>query len=291
MRTIKTVAFLGAGAMGGPMALRAKAAGFAVRVCDRDPAVLARFTALGVPASDRVADCAQADAVVVLLANDAQILAALLGEGGLAGAIEPGHELLVCMMSTTLPQTLQGLRAPLASAGARLLDAPVSGGVVGAQEGTLTVLLGGEPADIEAATPLMRAMGRHLFPCGPLGAGEVVKIINNMLCVANMFLTAEAIELAQSHGVTLEQLAPILSVSTGLNFLTADAELARAQYRAWVPDEAGFQGIHRIVAKDLHLALALAEGRDLGLLQRISVYVDEADPLAPGRWLTAGRPA
>lgn len=77
---------------------------------------------------------------------------------------------------------------------------------------------------------LMQAMGKNIFQCGALGAGEVVKVINNIICIANIFLTAEAVQLAEAHGFSFETLTPITSVSTGLNFLTKDAETGRRQF-------------------------------------------------------------
>ncbi|MFV0474136.1 MAG: NAD(P)-dependent oxidoreductase [Pikeienuella sp.] len=288
--SIRKIAFIGAGSMGAPMARRAGAAGFELIICDRAPAVLEAFAAEGATVTQSAADCAAADAIVVLLANDAQIMAAMTGEDGVASAIPAGHSPLICMMSTTLPRTLQAIRAPLEAAGARLIDAPVSGGIVGAEQGTLSILMGGEARDVEAATPLMRAMGSNIFHCGPLGAGEVVKVVNNMICVTNMFLTAEAIQVAEAHGVTLEQLSPILSVSTGLNFLTADPAIGRAQYRAWARSDAAYKAIHDVVAKDLRLALELACDADLapGLLRAVSAYADRNDPEAMDRWVAAG---
>ncbi len=288
--TISKVAFIGAGNMGAPMARRVRAAGFELIVCDRSPVVLDAFAAEGVTVTTSAADCAVADAIIVLLANDAQITGAMTGEGGVAGAIPADRHPIVCMMSTTLPRTLNAIRAPLEAAGARLIDAPVSGGIVGAEQGTLSILMGGEPADIQAVMPLMQSMGSSLFHCGPLGAGEVVKVINNMICVTNMFLTAEAIQIAQAQGVTLEQLSPILSVSTGLNFLTADAAIGRAQYAAWARSDEAYEAIHNVVAKDLHLALELAVAAQLEpeLLQAVSAYVDRNDPEAKDRWMDAG---
>lgn len=292
MDPIKSVAFIGAGNMGAPMARCALRAGYALTICDRNPAVRDAFAAQGVRTTADVADCAAADAIIVLLANDAQITEAMLGERGLAQAIPAGHHPLVCMMSTTLPSTLRALEAPLAAAGACLLDAPISGGIVGAQDGTLTIMLGGSQKDVLRAQPLMQAMGKGIFHCGALGSAAVTKIINNMLCVTNMFLAAEAVELAAAHGVDFEHLAPVLEVSTGLNFLTADATAGRAQYRAWVPTEAAFADIHRIISKDLHLAMALGDAAslDLGMLKQVSGFVDEHGGQAGARWKRAGEP-
>lgn len=293
MKSIKTVAFIGAGNMGAPMARCVRRGGFDLIICDRSPAVRESFAREGVATTSEVKDCAEADAITVLLANDTQITDALLGDRGLVHAIPSGHQPIVCMMSTTLPATLRTLEGPLAAAGARLLDAPVSGGIVGAQEGTLTIMLGGAPGDVELARPLMQTMGSRIFHCGALGSAQVAKIINNMICVANIYLTAEAIELAQAHGVSLESFAPILEVSTGRNFVTADAALGRAQFRAWSPTEDAYPDIHRIVAKDLHLALALSEQAGIapGLLKQVSNYVDNHGSDEAARWTSAGRTA
>ena len=288
--TIKSVAFIGAGNMGAPMARSARSGGFELIICDRNKAVLDQFAQQRAQVTTDAADCAGADAIVVLLANDEQVMDTLLGDKGLVQAIPAGHHPVVCMMGTTLPDTLKTLQGPIEAAGGRLIDAPISGGIVGAEQGTLTIIMGGEAADVQAVRPLMQAMGQRIFHCGPLGSGEVVKVIN-MICVTNMFLTAEAIELAQRHGVSLESLSPILSVSTGLNFLTADAQAGRAQYAAWARSQEAYTAIYNVVRKDLHLALELADlGQlDLGLLKGVSQYVDSGDSEAMGRWMRSGK--
>lgn len=291
MMEMNNVAFVGAGSMGAPMARCARRAGFDLIVCDRNQAVLDAFSAEGARVTTSVVDCASADAIVVLLANDAQILEAMLGPGGLADAIPAGRQPVVCMMSTTLPETLQTISAGLRASGARLIDAPVSGGIVGAEEAKLTIMMGGDPEVVAAVMPLIRSMGNNIFHCGALGSGEVVKVINNMLCIANMFLTAEAIDLAERYGVSFESLAPILNVSTGRNFLTDDAGTGRSQYAAWSRSEAAFASLHNVVSKDLHLAKKLADsaGIDLRLLDRVSQYLDSTDIQVMQRWMRHGR--
>lgn len=289
--TLKTVAFIGVGNMGAPMARNARRGGFDLMVCDRNQAVLDQFAKEGAKVTTDAADCAGADAIVILLANDKQVMDTLLGDKGLVQAIPAGHHPVICMMGTTLPDTLNTLKGPIEAAGGRLIDAPISGGIVGAEQGTLTIIMGGEAADVQAVKPLMEAMGQRIFHCGALGSGEVVKVINNMICVTNMFLTAEAIELAQKHGVSFESLTPILSVSTGLNFLTADAQTGRAQYAAWARSPEAYTAIFNVVSKDLHLALKLADlGQlDLGLLKGVSQYVDSGDSEAMERWMRSGQ--
>lgn len=133
---------------GRPHGAKRQEGGFDVLICDRNPVVLDQLRAEGLRVTNTVADCAGEDAVVVLLASDEQIMATMTGPGGLAGSIPAGHAPVVCIMSTTLPDTLVALQGPLAAAGARLIDAPVSGGTVGAQDGTLSILLGGAEDDV-----------------------------------------------------------------------------------------------------------------------------------------------
>jgi len=180
--------------MGAGMARCVRDAGFDLIVCDTNPSALERFEREGVRVTSRAADCAGMDAVIVLVANDAQILSVTLGPEGIARAVEKGHEPLVCLMSTTLPETVAKVAEGLSAFGVRLVDAPVSGGQVRAEDGTLTIMIAGDDADIDLAEPLMRSMGSDVFRCGALGAAEVVKLVNNMLGIASMYLAAEAFD-------------------------------------------------------------------------------------------------
>ncbi|SAL00062.1 3-hydroxyisobutyrate dehydrogenase [Caballeronia calidae] len=287
---IRTVAFIGVGSMGAPMARRVMQAGFELTVCDRNPAVLASFEAQGARVTMSARDCGAADVIVVLVGNDAQINDVTIGADGLVHGVDEGRAPVVCVMSTTLPGTLQAIAPQLSAAGARLIDAPISGGIVKAEDGTLTIMLGGASPDIDAVMPVMHAMGQNLFRCGELGSAEVVKVVNNMLCIATMFLTAEAIDLAERHGVKFEQIAPIVNVSTGRNFLTVDAAEARRQYGAWARSEQAFGALVKVVSKDLHLArdMAASGKLDLGLLDEVSRYVDAHGRSAMDQWMRHG---
>lgn len=163
---IRTVALIGAGNMGAPMARRVRDAGFDLIVCDRNRAVLDSFESEGTRVTSAARDCAAADAVILLVANDEQLLGVTIGPEGLAGAIPAGHRPLLCVMGTTLPKTLREVADGLQGTSARLLDAPISGGIVRAEQGTLTIMMGGDAADLEEARPLMQAMGERLFPAG-----------------------------------------------------------------------------------------------------------------------------
>ena len=284
--TIRTVGFIGVGNMGAGMARCVRDAGFDLTVCDSNPEALERFRLEGVRTTRRAADCAGMDAVIVLVANDAQIRAVTLGPDGIASVVRAGHQPLVCLMSTTLPETVAEVAAGLAAVGVRMVDAPVSGGQVRAENATLTIMIAGDDADIDRAEPLMRSMGRDVFRCGAQGAAEVVKLVNNMLGIASMYLAAEAFDLAARHGVPMERLIPILEVSSGRNFLTADAAMTPKHFQTWVRSGPAFDALISILRKDLHLAQALARpvGAEMPLLDEISRHVDATDDAVLQRW-------
>jgi 3-hydroxyisobutyrate dehydrogenase len=127
----------------------------------------------------------------------------LLGEGGVLHGARPGA--LVIDMSTISPQATRELAARLAQRQARFLDAPVSGGSEGAARGTLSIMVGGDAADVERAMPAFQAMGKTITHVGVVGAGQTVKLVNQILVVGNMLAAAEALLFAQAGGVDLEK--------------------------------------------------------------------------------------
>ena len=287
---IRKVAFIGVGSMGAPMAMRVMDAGYELVVHDRNPAAVERFRNAGASIASRASDCAAADVVIVLVANDEQIFEVTTGPEGIVRGIARGHSPLVCIMCTTHPETIKRVAGPLVGAGARVMDAPISGGIVGAQEGTLTILMGGKREDFAIVHPLLRVMGANLFECGDLGSAEVVKVANNVVCVAVQFLTAEVIEFAERLGVPFEKLAPILNVSSGRSFLTVDPEEGRRHYAAWARSPEAFDSLMKILAKDLHLAEKLAASVDLRLelLSRVAAYADSVDRKVFAQWAHHG---
>ncbi len=289
--TIKTVALIGAGNMGSRMARCIKRAGFDLTVCDQNQSVLDSFSQDGVTVTRHPRDCAAADAIIILVANDEQILSVSCGPTGFIDAIPSHRQPLICMMSTTLPATLKQLAQRIKATRAHLIDAPVSGGLVKAEQGTLTIMMSGDDQDLDRAEPLMKAMGTEIFRCGALGAAEVIKVINNMLGIANIYLAAEAFELAAKYGVKIEQIAPILEVSSGRNFMSLDAAMTHQHYQAWARSKEAFFSLVDIVSKDLHLAQELAQGAQLTLplLNELSRHVDATDDIVLNRWQSAAK--
>lgn len=258
-----SIGFIGVGNMGGRMAQRVHDAGHPLIVCDQNEQSLSRFAAQGVPTTRRVADCMKADIVLVVVATDDQLLSITRADDGLRSGLVAGHAPLLVVMSTVMPETVLAVQEELRPFGARVIDAPISGGLHGAAEGTLAIMVGGDEADYAKAKPVLECMGRELFHCGALGSGEVTKIVNNMVGVTNLYLVAEAYQLAMRHGLDLAKLAPVMDAGSGRTFMTRDIATAREQYTAWADSRASFDSLADIVRKDLQLASKLAGQADL----------------------------
>lgn len=195
--TGQRVALIGLGLMGQPMARALKRAGAAVTVNTRSAGPLQVFAAEGFATAATPAEAAaQADAVILMLTDTPAVeavTAALL-------TTEIGGKLVIDM-GTTAPAVTQRLAAQVTAAGAAWLDAPVSGGQVGAQQATLTIMAGGEAAAFARALPLLQAMGRHITHVGGAGAGQVAKAANQVIVGLTIGAVAEAMALARSAGV------------------------------------------------------------------------------------------
>jgi 3-hydroxyisobutyrate dehydrogenase len=174
------IAFIGTGTMGRPMLRNLLLKQFSAIAYDVVPAALDAAAALG---ADRAASPAEAaaaaDLVVTMLPSSANVEAVYFGSGGVAEGAKPGS--LCVDMSTIDPGVSQSVAARLAGRGLRFLDAPVSGGVGGAEAGTLAIMVGGAPADLDEARPVLAAMGANIIHVGAAGAGEVAKLCNNLI--------------------------------------------------------------------------------------------------------------
>jgi L-threonate 2-dehydrogenase len=212
---MKTVAFVGLGAMGRPMARNLIKAGFVVQGYDVNPAGLAELTAAGgVAAGSAKQAFAGADAIVLMVVNAAQAEAVLFLEGALEAA---PSETIVCLMATCPPKQVQTIAERVASTGRRFVDCPVSGGVVGATAGTLTIMAAA-PGDLfETVQPVLLAMGSRTLHVGDRpGQGATAKTINQLLCGVHIVVAAEALSLAEKIGVdTKPMLDMLIGTSAG----------------------------------------------------------------------------
>lgn len=205
---------IGLGTMGQPMARRLLAAGHALTFMSRRDEVAREFEEAG---AERVgspaAVMAAADGVITIVTADPQVEEVALGPRGLASAAAPGK--LWIDMSTISPATIRRLGEKLAAGGVATLDAPVSGGPWGAADGSLAIMVGGTPDDFDRARPILEVLGKHIFHLGPLGAGQTAKLVNQVLAGGVMTLIAEGLALGRAGGLDLEQLANVISASSG----------------------------------------------------------------------------
>jgi 3-hydroxyisobutyrate dehydrogenase len=211
------IAFLGLGHMGLPMARNLAAADHEVTGFDVMPAAVETARAGGLAVAESGTDAAAgADVVITMFQTGAQVLDAYRGEGGTAGLLEvaaSGALFIDC--STIAVDEARSAHALAEAAGQRALDAPVSGGVVGAENATLAFMVGGSDGDFEAARPLLEAMGRRVVHCGGAGLGQAAKVCNNMILAVSQIAVAEAFVLGERLGLSHQALFDVASNASG----------------------------------------------------------------------------
>jgi 3-hydroxyisobutyrate dehydrogenase len=253
-----TVAFLGLGNMGGPMAANLVAAGIAVRGFDPSSAATAAAARSGVVTCDSPAEAATAADVVVTMLPSGRHVLDLYREHGLLEAVGPGA---LFIDSSTIDVADAQLAHELAvAAGCRMIDAPVSGGVVGATAASLTFMVGGEQADVEAAAPYLDAMGARTVHCGPSGTGQAAKACNNLVLAISMLAVSEGFVLGEALGLSAQALFDVVSTSSG-NCWALSANCPVPDLVPTSPSSRGFEGgfAAALMTKDLRLVADAAE--------------------------------
>ncbi len=204
------VAVVGLGAMGLPMALRLVGAGVHVTGWNRSPGPRERLAAAGGHPVERAADAAE-PVIVSILPDVPQLRAVLEGPDGLLAGIERARRdrddlavIRLVVMSTTSPRLVRELDQELREHGIHVVDAPVSGGDRGAQEGTLSIMVGGAQQDVDAVWPVFSPMGGLIEHMGELGAGCMAKLCNQIVVAGNLTATAEALMVAEAAGLDME---------------------------------------------------------------------------------------
>lgn len=261
------VGFIGTGTMGLPMLTNLIKGGHKVTAFDVNPAALETAVARGAARGNSAASVAmEVETLVTVLPSSSQVESAYLDEGGILEGAKAG--LLCADMSTIDPNTSRKVAAALANKGARFIDAPVSGGTVGAENATLAIMVGGEAADLEAARPVLASMGANIIHVGTVGAGEAAKICNNLIAGVAGIAVAEAFRIGEAFGVDPKTLTDVISKSSGNTWMMQHAhpvpgivETAPST-RDYAP---GF--MTDLMAKDL--ALAVNAAREL----RVPVFV------------------
>ncbi len=194
------IGFIGLGIMGQGMARNVLKAGFDLTVWNRTASKAEPLVAAGAVLGGSPAEvAARSDIIITCVSDTPDVEAVILGVDGVIRGARAGSMVIDC--STVSPIATRSLAAQLAEAGVTILDAPVSGGSEGAAKGTLSIMVGGEAADFERALPVLQAMGQKITHVGPIGAGQTVKLVNQILVVGNCLAMCEALLFAQAGGV------------------------------------------------------------------------------------------
>ena len=245
------VGFLGLGTMGSAMAANLARAGFPLTVWNRTPGRAGPLLALGAVEANSPREVARASEVVLTCVTDSpQVTEVLFGPDGLAEGFASGSLFIDC--STISPASAREIGERLAERGVAMIDAPVSGGSEGAVAGTLTIMVGGEPADVERAHDVLHAMGRNVTHLGPIGSGQVAKAVNQVILCGTYLGVAEGVVLAMKAGMDAERV--VTAVAGG----AAGSWILQNRSGRMIADSypLGFKiALHR---KDMAIALELA---------------------------------
>lgn len=211
MSTRPSLGFAGIGLMGLPMCHRLLAAGYPLTVWNRNPAKCAPLVEAGARQVATPAElCEQADVVMLCLADTAVVREVVFGPAGVAEGAKPGQ--LLVDFSSLEPTATREMAAELADkTGMAWLDSPVSGGVVGAEAGSLAIMVGGDAADLDRVRPVLLELGQRVTHMGGVGAGQVTKACNQMIVACNALVIAEVVALAEQAGVDASLIAEALA--------------------------------------------------------------------------------
>jgi len=274
---MKKIGFVGLGTMGQPMASNLLDAGHTLRVFDVDPSRMLPLEAKGAePAGSAQHAASGADVVISMLPASRHVLEAMLGPDGVIEGLHSGAT--VIDMSTIDPATTRRVAEAVGASGCTMLDAPVSGSSTGARDGTLTIMVGGDPDVLEMHRDLLSAMGTNVIHCGPIGMGETVKLANNLLAGSSMVAVAEAFALGIRSGADPRVLLDVISKSTGSCWMLRRAPVPGLVAQAPVND--GFAPGFMVDLMRKDLGLALDAGADLGLPLTLTAMTHQLYALA-----------
>lgn len=204
MSNQRAIGFIGLGIMGRGMAHNLLRAGFQLTVWNRTQNKMDELVSAGAKAADSPAAVAQQSHITITCVSDTpDVQTVILGEKGAIHGAAPGS--LIIDTSTISPQATREIAASLSDAGIHMLDAPISGGSEGAENGTLSIMIGGDAEQVERAKPAFEAMGKTITHVGEIGAGQTVKIVNQILVVGNMLAASEAMLVAAAGGLDLKK--------------------------------------------------------------------------------------
>jgi 3-hydroxyisobutyrate dehydrogenase len=247
------IGFIGVGTMGNPMGLNLMKAGYALTVYDLNPKSLREFQEKGAGIGNSAREVAgKSDVVITMVPNSGDVENVILGKDGAIEGLKSGA--MVIDMSTIDPSVSRKISKVLAAKKIPMLDAPVSGGQMGAVAGTLAIMVGGDEEIYNKCLPILQAMGKKIYYCGPSGNGEIVKIVNNLMAGIIRMASAEALSLGVKAGVPLKTIYDVLNESSGQ---TRSVQVYSAAKTFKGDYEPGFAA--ELMHKDLGLALNLGK--------------------------------
>ncbi len=253
---LEQIGFIGLGIMGQGMTRNLLKAGFSVMVWNRTAARMEALVEAGARAGQDPADvAARSDITVICVSDTPDVEEVILGKRGVIEGAKPGSLVIDC--STISPTATVAMVKALAKQDVAMLDAPISGGSEGAANGTLSIMVGGEAKDFERAHPVFEAMGKKITHVGESGAGQTVKLVNQILVVGHALAMSEALLFAQAGGVDLEKTLEAVSAGAAGSWMLSNRGPQIIQ-RDWRP---GFT--IDLQQKDVRLALGAAD--DLGV--------------------------
>lgn len=255
----KKIGFIGLGNMGEYMAINIAKAGFDLTIYDIRPEPMERVQQLGAKVARSPQEIGEkCDIIQVIVVNDAQVEEVVLGkDGGVLAGAKPGS--VIVIHSTVHPKTCQRIAALAKDKNVGVLDAAVSGAESGARAGTLSLMVGGDPALLEMCRPVFNAVGKHIFHMGDVGMGEVTKLANNLTAIVNMQTLREGLRLARRAGINEQKMLEVIKASTGNSWAAQNWE---AMLQVAQNYTTGSKGMAQVGYKDISLAVAV--GHDVG---------------------------
>jgi 3-hydroxyisobutyrate dehydrogenase-like beta-hydroxyacid dehydrogenase len=253
------VGFIGLGNIGKPIAINVVKAGFDLMVYDLRREPMQVLTALGAKAGRSAQEVgAHGEIIELVVVDDAQVEAVILGEGGVLNGARPGS--VIAVHSTVHPRTVRRLAQAATAKGVSLIDAQVSGGERGAFAKSLCYMVGGDKAAFEKCQPVFATSGANIFHLGDLGTGAIAKLAHNLIVYVNMLAASEGMRLAEMAGVDLKAMEQVVHAGAGQSRVADHWSQQRKLKDSYT---SGPHGLMQLIHKDLRLALEL--GHDLAL--------------------------
>lgn len=268
------VAFIGMGTMGAPMAINILKKGHALTVYNRTKGKEAVVVKAGAKRADSPKEAAaKAEVIIVCVSDTPDVEEVILGENGVIQGAQSGS--IVVDMSTISPKATRKMAKNLESRGVKMIDAPVSGGSEGAENGTLAIMIGGDQEDVEKARPVLETMGKTITHVGPIGAGQITKAINQTIIAGGYLSVAEGVALGIKAGLDMKKVVHAIGGGAAASWVLTN----RAGNMIANDYPLGFRV--KLHHKDLRIALEAA--RELGVVLPLAALVDQIENGLIGR--------